>query len=301
MNNVYHIPVLLKKSIEELNINPDGIYVDLTFGGGGHSREILSHLNKGRLIAFDQDKDALLNSLDDKRFMLVNENFRYAKNFLKLYNALPADGVLADLGISSHQIDDISRGFSYKEGADLDMRMNQHDSLTAHEVVNTYSLQDLTNIFRNLGELPNAYKIAQTICQARELGSLNSTTDLVQAIDKTLDKKNYFKQLSQVFQSLRIEVNQEIEVLKDLLNQAADILKSGGRLVIISYHSLEDRLVKNFLKFGDIHGEETTKDFYGNVLRPFDPVYSKVLIPEESEIQLNLRARSAKMRVGIKR
>ncbi len=301
MNNVYHVPVLLKRSIEELNINPDGVYVDLTFGGGGHTREILKHLTNGRLIAFDQDKDALKNAIDDKRFMLINENFRYAKNFLKLYSALPVDGVLADFGISSHQIDDKQRGFSYKESADLDMRMNQTNDLSAKQLINEYSEFDLTRLFRDLGELPNARRIASCIVEARNQQEIETTAELVAAVDNAIDKRHYFKQLSQLFQAIRIVVNDEIEVIKDLLNQCADIVKPGGRMVFISYHSLEDGLVKNYLRYGDALAEDPKKDFYGNIIRPFDPKYSKVVIPDEEEIKENPRARSAKMRVGIKR
>jgi len=297
----YHVPVMLQECIEALNIRPDGTYVDVTFGGGGHSREIMKHLGEnGRLLAFDQDADAQQNRIDDDRFEFIDQNFRYLKNFTRLHNAIPVDGILADLGVSSYQFDQAERGFSIRFDAELDMRMNQASTLTAKEVVNTYSESDLHRIFGIYGEIKNAKSLAKTIVTARLNGSLNTVADLKNAIDSLIPKGKENKYLAQVFQALRIEVNQELEALKDFLIQSADVLVSGGRLVVMSYHSLEDRLVKNFIAKGKFSGE-VEKDFYGNDQKPFDAVSRGAITASEEEIKNNNRARSAKLRIAVKR
>jgi len=292
---------MLQECIEALNIRPDGTYVDVTFGGGGHSREIMKHLGEnGRLLAFDQDADAQQNRIDDDRFEFIDQNFRYLKNFTRLHNAIPVDGILADLGVSSYQFDQAERGFSIRFDAELDMRMNQASTLTAKEVVNTYSESDLHRIFGIYGEIKNAKSLAKTIVTARLNGSLNTVADLKNAIDSLIPKGKENKYLAQVFQALRIEVNQELEALKDFLIQSADVLVSGGRLVVMSYHSLEDRLVKNFIAKGKFSGE-VEKDFYGNDQKPFDAVSRGAITASEEEIKNNNRARSAKLRIAVKR
>jgi 16S rRNA (cytosine1402-N4)-methyltransferase len=297
----YHVPVMLQECIEALNIRPDGTYVDVTFGGGGHSREIMKHLGEnGRLLAFDQDADAQQNRIDDDRFEFIDQNFRYLKNFTRLHNAIPVDGILADLGVSSYQFDQAERGFSIRFDAELDMRMNQASTLTAKEVVNTYSEADLHRIFGIYGEIKNAKSLARTIVTARLNGSLNTVADLKNAINSLIPKGKENKYLAQVFQALRIEVNQELEALKDFLIQSADVLVSGGRLVVMSYHSLEDRLVKNFIAKGKFSGE-VEKDFYGNDQKPFDAVSRGAITASEEEIKNNNRARSAKLRIAVKR
>jgi len=297
----YHVPVMLQECIEALNIRPDGTYVDVTFGGGGHSREIMKHLGEnGRLLAFDQDADAQQNRIDDDRFEFIDQNFRYLKNFTRLHNAIPVDGILADLGVSSYQFDQAERGFSIRFDAELDMRMNQASTLTAKEVVNTYSEADLHRIFGIYGEIKNAKSLARTIVTARLNGSLNTVADLNNAINSLIPKGKENKYLAQVFQALRIEVNQELEALKDFLIQSADVLVSGGRLVVMSYHSLEDRLVKNFIAKGKFSGE-VEKDFYGNDQKPFDAVSRGAITASEEEIKNNNRARSAKLRIAVKR
>lgn len=297
----YHVPVMLKECIEALNICPDGTYVDVTFGGGGHSREIMKHLGEnGRLLAFDQDADAQQNIIADDRFEFIDQNFRYLKNFTRLHNAIPVDGILADLGVSSYQFDQAERGFSIRFDAELDMRMNQASTLTAKEVVNTYSEADLHRIFGIYGEIKNAKSLAKTIVTARLNGPLSTVADLKNAINSLIPKGKENKYLAQVFQALRIEVNQELEALKDFLIQSAEVLVSGGRLVVMSYHSLEDRLVKNFIAKGKFSGE-VEKDFYGNDQKPFDAVSRGAITASEEEIKNNNRARSAKLRIAVKK
>ena len=297
----YHTPVMLDECIEGLAIRPGGTYVDVTFGGGGHSREILKRLNaNGRLLAFDQDADARQNIIDDSRFVFIDQNFRYLKNFCRLHQAIPADGILADLGVSSYQFDQAERGFSIRFDAELDMRMNQQSALTAKDVVNTYSEADLHRIFGMYGEIQNAKSLANTIVTARLNGPIVTVADLKNAISKRIPKGKENKYLAQVFQALRIEVNQELEALKDFLIQSADVLVSGGRLVVMSYHSLEDRLVKNFIAKGKFSGE-LEKDLYGNSEKPFDAVSRGAITASEDEIINNNRARSAKLRIAVKR
>jgi 16S rRNA (cytosine1402-N4)-methyltransferase len=297
---MYHNPVMLHESVDGLNIKPNGIYVDVTFGGGGHSREILKRLGKnGRLIAFDQDEDALKNAIDDKRFLLLNNNFRYLKNFLKYHKAFPVDGILADLGVSSHQFDIAERGFSTRFDSELDMRMNQKQELSARSIVNEYDQQRLSQVFWHYGEIDNGGPLASGIISFRKDREIKTTADLKEAIAKQIDKRNEVKYLAKVFQALRIEANMEMEVLKEFLKQGLEVLKPKGRLVVISYHSLEDRLVKNFFKSGNFEGE-IEKDFFGNMKVPFGLVTKKALIPNEEEINENSRARSAKLRIAEK-
>lgn len=296
----YHNPVLLKDCIDGLNIKPEGIYVDVTFGGGGHSREILKRLTTGKLYAFDQDDDAVRNKIDDPRFVLVKQNFKYLKNFLKLYNALPIDGLLADLGVSSHQFDEADRGFSIRFDAKLDMRMDQNSSLTAAEILNTYSEDDLKKIFRMYGEVDNAGYLASIIYHNRKDKEIVTVNDLKVMITKCVKRGKENQYYAQVFQALRIEVNKELDVLQELLLQTLDVLKPGGRAVIMSYHSLEDRLVKNFFRSGKFGGE-VEKDFYGNQLTPFTMISRKPIVPDEKEIAENPRSRSAKLRIAEKK
>lgn len=297
----YHVPVMLQECIEGLNIKPDGTYVDVTFGGGGHSREIMKHLGEdGRLLAFDQDADAQQNIIDDDRFEFVDQNFRYLKNFVRLHNAMPVDGILADLGVSSYQFDQAERGFSIRFDAELDMRMNQGSELTAKQVVNTYSEADLHKIFGVYGEIQNAKSLARTIATARLNAPINTVADLKNVIAGLIPRGKENKYLAQVFQALRIEVNQELEALKDFLVQSSEVLASGGRLVVMSYHSLEDRLVKNFIAKGKFSGE-LEKDIYGNDQRPFDAVSRGAVTATEAEISMNNRARSAKLRIAVKK
>jgi len=301
MMNKYHTPVMLKECIEGLNIRPEGTYVDVTFGGGGHSRRILKHLNKeGRLLAFDQDADAQQNLIDDERFTFADQNFRYLKNFCRLHNAIPVDGILADLGVSSYQFDQAERGFSIRFDAELDMRMNQLATLSAKDVVNTYSEAELHRIFGIYGEIQNARSLANTIVTSRLNAPIVTVADLKNAISNRIPKGKENKYLAQVFQALRIEVNQELEALKDFLIQSAEVLVSGGRLVVMSYHSLEDRLVKNFIAKGKFSGE-VEKDLYGNDQKPFDAVSRGVITATEDEIKNNNRARSAKLRIAVKK
>ena len=296
----YHNPVLLKECIEGLNINPAGIYVDVTFGGGGHSREILKHLTTGKLYAFDQDEDAVKNSIGDDRFVLIKQNFRYLKNFLKMYDALPIDGLLADLGVSSHQFDEAERGFSIRFDAKLDMRMDQNAKQTAAEVLNTYSEEDLKRIFRLYGEVENAGYLASIIFHNRKDKQIETVNDLKTMIVKCVKRGRENQYYAQVFQALRIEVNKELDVLQDLLMQSLEVLKPGGRLVVISYHSLEDRLVKNIMRSGKFEGD-VEKDFYGNPLTPFKQITKKPIVPSEKENEENSRARSAKLRIAEKK
>lgn len=296
---MYHDPVLLKESIAGLNIKGEGIYIDATYGGGGHSREILKNIEKGSLIAFDQDQDALVNEADDKRLILINQNFRYMKNFLKLYKAVPVDGILADLGISSYQIDKPERGFSLRFEGALDLRMNQNKGLSAQQVVNEYPVGKLKEIFWNYGDLKNGSKVAIEIEKARSEKEISTTKQLQEATSKCAPRGLENKFYAKLFQAIRIEVNDELGSLKDLLNQSVDLLDKGGRLVVISYHSLEDRLVKNFLKSGNFEGE-IEKDFYGNPLVQFKLITKKPIVPTEEEIKRNRRARSAKLRIAEK-
>ncbi|AZB09482.1 16S rRNA (cytosine(1402)-N(4))-methyltransferase RsmH [Chryseobacterium sp. G0162] len=296
---MYHNPVLLKQSVDDLVTNPDGIYVDCTFGGGGHSREILSRLSdKGKLFSFDQDLDALKNTIDDPRFTLVNQNFRFLENSLLMYGIPQVDGVLADLGVSSHQFDEADRGFSTRSNAPLDMRMNVMQSLDAKRVINEYGEEELADIFYYYGELREARKLAREIVHHRKTKSINTTEDL-KKLFSYIPPHKVNKFYAQLFQAVRIEVNQELEVLKEMLVQAFNVLKPEGRLVVISYHSLEDRLVKRFLKNGMFEGEPE-RDIYGNYKKAFELMKSKAIIPDNKEIEENSRARSAKMRTGIK-
>ena len=297
---MYHVPVLLEESVSGLNIDPDGVYLDLTFGGGGHSREILKRLKDGCLIGFDQDADALANVPDDDRFIFVNHNFRYLRNFLRYCGYDEADGILADLGVSSHEFDEAGRGFSFRFDAELDMRMNQRSRLKATDILNTYSEEDLTRIFRNYGEVDNAKRLVDLIVKARAEKMITRSEEFLQVIAPCVPKQKEKKYLAQVYQALRTEVNGELEALEDMLKEAERALRPGGRLVVITYHSLEDRIVKNFLKSGNFEGK-VEKDFYGHVKRNFELVNRKVIVPSEEEIEKNPRARSAKLRIAEKR
>ncbi len=296
---MYHNPVLLKKSVDDLVTNPDGIYVDCTFGGGGHSREILSRLSeKGKLYGFDQDLDALKNTIDDPRFTLVNQNFRFLENALMMYGISKIDGVLADFGVSSHQFDEAERGFSTRSNAPLDMRMNVMQLLDAKKVINEYEEEHIADILYQYGEIRESRKLAREIVNHRKLKPIETTEDL----KKLFSYIPQFKQnkvYAQIFQAIRIEVNQELEVIKELLVQAHRMLKPGGRLVAISYHSLEDRLVKRFLKNGMFEGEPA-RDIYGNYSKTFNLLQTKAVVPDQDEVKENSRARSAKLRTGIK-
>ena len=295
----YHVPVLLKESIDGLNIKPHGTYVDLTFGGGGHSKEILKKLENGKLFGFDQDSDAKRNIIDNESFTFVNGNFKYFKNFLKYHKIEKVDGILADLGLSSHHIDKPERGFSFRFDAKLDMRMNSEAKLTALDVINNYEEEDLYRIFKEYGELKSLYKLVNSILSARKNNTIETTFQLVETIESSAPKFKEHKFYAQVFQAIRIEVNQEIEVLKKMLLQTKDILNTDGRLVVISYHSLEDRLVKNYIKSGNFEGKQE-KDDFGNITRPFKLINKKIIIPSEEENEINSRARSAKLRIAEK-
>ena len=296
----YHVPVLLNESIEALDINPDGIYVDVTFGGGGHSRAILEKLSaRGHLFSFDQDLDAMKNAFQDDRFTFVRSNFMYLKNFLKYYGVEKIDGLLADLGVSSHHFDDEERGFSFRFNAPLDMRMNKSTSVSAADVLNTYPESKLTNIFSLYGELSNAKKIAHTIVQKRNDNPIVDTNQLLDIVKPYFMREREKKDLAKLFQALRIEVNNEMLVLRKMLNQTAEVMNSNGKLVVITYHSLEDRIVKNFIKSGNCEGD-IQKDFYGNIISPFKALNNKVITPSEIEMNANPRSRSAKMRVAVK-
>jgi len=295
----YHNPVLLFESVGGLNIDPDGIYVDVTFGGGGHSKEILNQLGKnGKLFAFDQDADALNNEIDDDRFVLINENFRYIKRFLRFHGVVKVNGILADLGVSSHQFDIAERGFSTRFDADLDMRMNKNDALSAYEVINDYKEEKLSSVFYEYGELRNSRALAKEIVLSRVQNEIKTSFRLKEVLQRFLPKAKEHKILAQIFQAIRIEVNQEIEVLKEFLLQTPELLVKDGRLSVISYHSLEDRLVKRFIQNGIFEGEPE-KDFYGNVEVPFKKA-GKLIVPTNEEIKINNRARSAKLRVAVK-
>jgi len=293
----YHNPVLLKESVDGLNIKPDGVYVDVTFGGGGHSKEILSRLSdKGRLYAFDQDSDAQRNVIEDERFTLIPQNFRFIKRYLRFYNVKKVDGILADLGVSSHQFDEAERGFSTRFDAELDMRMNQVGELSAYQVVNNYDEEKLSNVLFQYGELRNAKAIAKKIIEKRSEHPIKTSFELKEVLSQFVPKAKEHKVLAQIFQGIRIEVNQEIEVLKEFLLQIPEILNDGGRLSVISYHSLEDRLVKRFIRDGMFEGQPE-KDFFGNITVPMKKV-GGLIVPTSKEIKENNRARSAKLRIA---
>jgi 16S rRNA (cytosine1402-N4)-methyltransferase len=297
----YHIPVLLMPSVDGMNIRPDGIYADMTFGGGGHSREILSRLGDGgRLLSFDQDEDAERNIVDNPHFTFVRSNFRYLKNFLRYHGIEQVDGILADLGVSSHHFDDSERGFSFRGDGPLDMRMNKRAGITAADVVNNYSEERLADIFYLYGELKNSRKIASVLAKARAIQPINTIGEFLEVIKPLFGREREKKELAKVFQALRIEVNHEMEALKEMLCATAEVLRPGGRLVVITYHSLEDRLVKNMMKTGNVEGK-MEKDFYGNVETPFRLVNNKVIVPSDEEIAANPRSRSAKLRIAEKK
>lgn len=299
-NNTYHVPVMLSECLEGLNINPDGVYIDVTFGGGGHSRAIFEKLSpKGKLIVFDQDPDAKKNAWEAPNFFFVAANFSFLQNHLRLLGIKEVDGILGDLGVSSHQFDEEQRGFSIRGNAPLDMRMNQNSELSAKNVINEYDEAELIRVFRNYGELKNARSVAQTIVSKRESKAIETTQDLMSAIEKHAPKFKDHKFYAQVFQAIRIEVNQEMEVLERFLKQTENVIKPGGRLVIMSYHSLEDRLVKNYIKTGNTAGK-IEKDFFGNILKPFSEVVRGIVTPTEEECERNSRARSAKLRIAEK-
>ena len=295
---VYHIPVLLHPSVDGMNIQPGGIYVDVTFGGGGHSREILRRMDDtARLYSFDQDEDAEKNIVDDPRFTFVRSNFCYLHNFLRYYHHEQVDAILADLGVSSHHFDDSERGFSFRFEGKLDMRMNKRSGLTAADVVNTYSEERLADLFYLYGELKNSRKLAATLVKARASAPLTTIEEFLAVVKPLFGREREKKELAKVFQALRIEVNQEMEALKEMLAAAVRVLKPGGRLVVITYHSLEDRLVKNLMKTGNTEGR-VVKDFFGRVETPFRLVTNKVIVPDEAEQQRNPRSRSAKLRIA---
>ena len=296
----YHVPVLLKESVDGLEIKPDGVYVDVTFGGGGHSREILSRLGaEGHLYSFDQDEDAEQNIVSDERFTFVRSNFRYLKNWMRYYGIEEIDGLLADLGVSSHHFDDESRGFSFRFDAPLDMRMNKRSGMTAADIVNNYSEEQLSDIFYIYGELKNARRIASAIVKARAGKRIETTSDLLQVLGINEDNGLWKKDAAKLFQALRIEVNHEMDALKEMLNGARDLICEGGRLSVITYHSLEDRLVKNMMKAGNVEGK-VKQDFFGRTESPFRQIVGKVIVPDEEEQVRNPRSRSAKLRIGEK-
>jgi len=302
MNEIaYHIPALLNETIQGLNIDPDGVYVDVTFGGGGHSTEILLHLSsKGKLLGFDQDEDAIKNALDDPRFIFVRSNFQYLKNFLRYHNIEKVDGILADLGVSSHHFDEAERGFSFRFDGALDMRMNTKSPLTAAVILNTYGEEDLANVFYLYGELHNSRKIAKTIVAARSKAPFDKIFPFIEVLKPFFGREKEKKDMARVFQALRIEVNKEMEVLRSLLEQSFDVLKPEGRLVVLTYHSLEDRLVKNYFRSGNFEGK-LEKDFFGNILSPLKAINNKVIIATDEEVERNPRARSAKLRIAEKK
>jgi len=293
----YHNPVLLGPSVDGLNIKKDGVYVDITFGGGGHSKAILERLGEeGRLIAFDQDEDALDNEIKDDRFTLINENFRYLGQFLKFYGIRKVNGILADFGVSSHQFNSAKRGFSTRFEGDLDMRMSQRNELSAYEVINEYSVKDLGRVLKLYGELRNAEAMARSLVEAREKNPVKTSSELKHVLKRFLPAHKEHKILAQIYQAVRIEVNQELEAIKEFLLQTPDLLLEGGRLSIISYHSLEDRLVKRFIQTGNFEGE-LEKDFYGKPIKPFKKI-GNLVVPTEEEVKQNNRARSAKLRIA---
>ena len=295
----YHVPALLEESIRGLNVRPGGIYVDVTFGGGGHSLEILQRLGKGKLIAFDQDEDAMRNVPDDKRLIFLNQNFRFLQNNLKFNGIEHIDGLIADLGVSFHQFDEPERGFTFRQDVSLDMRMNKKGSVTAAALLKNLSEAELAKIFYDYGELINSRRIAREIAVARAVKPLATVNDMIGAIGKLAPFKQEHKFYARVFQALRIAVNHEMECLKEMLGQALSVLRKDGRLVVITYHSLEDRIVKNFMRTGNFEGEEN-KDFYGNLITPFRIINKKGTVPDESEIEDNKRARSARLRIAEK-
>lgn len=297
----YHVPVMLQACMDGLTIKPNGIYVDATFGGGGHSKEIIKHLQNGKLYGFDQDEDAEQNIPDDPRFIFVRSNFRYLRNFLKYHGETQVDGILADLGVSSHHFDDNERGFSFRfeEGA-LDMRMNQKADMKASDVVNRYTEEQLATVFYQYGELKNSRKIASALVKARSEATIETVADFLQVIRPFFFREKEKKDMARVFQALRIEVNQEMQALEEMLKQSLEALKPGGRMVVMTYHSLEDRLVKNFFKTGNFEGK-SEQDFYGNFLTPFKLINNKVIVADEQEQALNPRSRSAKLRIVEKK
>ncbi len=295
----YHSPVLLNECIEGLNIKPTGIYVDVTFGGGGHSKEIMKHLDGGKLFAFDQDADAYENNLRQDGFKLIDANFRYLRNFLRMEGVKKVDGILADLGVSSHQFDVAERGFSTRFEGELDMRMNPKSDLSAKEIVNDYSEENLANVLYKYGELKNSRRIAKEIVNARQVEKINTTTELIVVVAKIVPEKYRNQFLARIFQAIRIEVNDEIVALEEMLLSAVDMLNPGGRLVVLSYHSLEDRLVKNLMKKGNLEGN-AEKDFFGNPIKDLKEINRKVIVATADEIKQNSRARSAKLRIAEK-
>lgn len=296
---VYHLPALLEESIAGLNLKPEGIYVDVTFGGGGHSRAILEKLTTGRLIAFDQDSDAAANFINDERFTFLCQNFRYLKNNLRYHGVSTIDGLIADLGVSFHQFDEQERGFSFRSNAKLDMRMNRQSSVKASDILWTYEEEKLADVFYNYGELTTSRRLAAAIVKARAVKPVTTVSDLTVTLRDLIPPREENKFWARLFQSLRIEVNSELEALKEMLKQALQLLKPGGRMAVITYHSLEDRLVKNFFRSGNFEGE-SEKDFYGNVSAPLRVVNRKVIVPTEQEIMNNSRARSARLRIAEK-
>ncbi len=300
-NTFYHIPVLLHESVDGLSIKGNGTYVDVTFGGGGHSKEILRHLNSdGHLFSFDQDADAEKNIIPDSRFTFVRSNFRYLKNFLKYYQVEQVDGILADLGVSSHHFDEEERGFSFHANSALDMRMNTRAGKTAADIINTYDEEQLADVFYLYGELKNSRKLASALVKARVNRSIQTIPEFLEVIKPFFGKEREKKELAKVFQALRIEVNDEMEALKEMLQASIDVLTPGGRLVVITYHSLEDRLVKNIIKTGNFQGK-AEKDFYGNLITPFSTINNKVITASDEEIANNPRSRSAKLRIAEKK
>ena len=296
----YHVPVLLKESVDGLDIKPDGVYIDVTFGGGGHSKEILTRLGKkGHLYSFDQDADAEKNIVNDDRFTFVRSNFRYIKNWMRYYEVDKIDGLLADLGVSSHHLDDENRGFSFRYEAPLDMRMNKRAGQTAADILNNYSEEQIADILYIYGELKNARRIASAIVKSRQSKRVETTGDLLNATTGLFAKEREKKEMAKLFQALRIEVNHEMDALKDMLNGAQDLLKEGGRLSVITYHSLEDRIVKNFIKAGNAEGK-VNQDFFGRIEAPCRAVNNKMVVPDESEQESNPRSRSAKLRIAEK-
>lgn len=295
---IYHTPALLNETIEGLNLKADGIYVDVTFGGGGHSKEILNRIGaKGKLFGFDQDLDAIKNIVDDKRFTFVRSNFKYMKNFLRFHDVEKVDGILADLGVSSHHFDEAERGFSFRFDGALDMRMNTESKITAASILNTYSEEDLANVFYLYGELHNSRKIARTVVQARAQAPIERIFQFIEILKPYFGREKEKKDMARVFQALRIEVNQEMEVLRELLQQSLEMLNPGGRIAVLTYHSLEDRLVKNYFRSGNFEGK-LEKDFYGNIIAPLKAINNKVIIASDEEVERNPRARSAKLRIA---
>ena len=295
----YHYPVLLKESVNGLNIKSSGIYVDATFGGGGHSREILARLKDGKLFGIDCDEDAANNIIDDRRFVFIHGNFRFLRNYLRFYGIKKVDGIIADVGVSSHFFDSMERGFSYRQNGLLDMRMNQKSEFMAKDILNNYSDESLARVFHDYGELKNARSLAKQIIACRKEKKFEKNGQLIKAISKLIPAKKENQYMARVFQSLRIEVNNEIENLKEFLTQTADLITGGGRLAVISYHSLEDRLVKNFIRWGNF-SEGPDRDIYGNYRVPFNAVNKRVITPDDEEIKNNSRAKSAKLRIAEK-